>query len=204
VFSCPPNKRLEYSNQLLRTVEQVGFIENGSTVTHLVMMGNELCINATLAAASLLGPSSSMHTSGLDSLIHINNKNDTTSISFNLPHKHEGNLVVFEGIGFICENTAQNSPDGLTKEILRAYCEQYKVGAFGLIQYQANKIKPYVYVKDVDSLVAETACGSGSIATSIVTGYENIIQPTGKSILVERQSDNNQVTVSAQVTPLDT
>lgn len=167
------------------------------------MMGGELCINATIAAASLLGPRATMYTSGLNSPIGIINQSNTTTISCVLPHKRIENVVVFEGIGFICENSAQKSPKKPTKKILRAYCDQYNVGAFGLIQYRGNVIKPYVYVREVDSLVAETACGSGSIAASIVTGHSDIIQPTGKSIHIRYRPDSNQVTVSAHVEPVN-
>lgn len=199
VFDCAVDERIKISNQLLKTVEQVGFIENDSTVTRLVMMGGELCINATIATASLLGPNATMYTSGLGSSIQVVNQNNITNISFALPYKREGNIVIFEGIGFICEDSTDKPSIEPTKEILRAYCDQYDIGAFGIIRYQTNTIKPYVYVKEVDSFVAETACGSGSIATSIVTGYEDIIQPTGKSIRVEYDSNSEQVTVSAQV-----
>lgn len=143
-----------------------------------------------------------MHTSGLNSPINVVNQSSTTNISFALPYERKGNVVVFEGIGFICEDSTQKSSSEPTKEMLSAYCDQYNTGAFGLIQYRANTIKPYVYVKDVDSLVAETACGSGSIATSIVTGYKDIIQPTGKSIHVKYHFGSDKVTVSAQVESL--
>ncbi len=171
-------------------------------MNRLVMMGGELCINATIAAASLLHTGSTIHTSGLDSLIHVVNQGSMTSISFALPYKRIENVIIFEGIGFICEDNVQNSSIKETREILKTYCDKYSIEAFGMIEYQANTIKPYVYVKNVDSLVAETACGSGSIAASIVTGYKDIIQPTGKIIHVERHSDSNQVTVSAQVQPI--
>ena len=53
------------------------------------------------------------------------------------------------------------------------------------------KINPIVWVKTVDTLYYETACGSGSLATAIYTSYiekENtfeIIQPSNYSIFVE-------------------
>ena len=202
VFDCPLDERAKTSNQLLADVEQVGFVENDLGATRLVMMGGELCINASIAAASLLKTGLTMSTSGLQSLVHTINQNDSTEISIALPYKREGNIIVFEGIGFVCENATEKSSIQPTKEMLRAYCGQYSVGAFGLIQYQDNTIKPYVYVKDVDSLVAETACGSGSIATSIVTGYEDIIQPTGESIHVRYKPGTDQVAISAHVQPL--
>lgn len=74
---------------------------------------------------------------------------------------------------------------------------QYKLPAFGIIECRGNAITPHVYVVDTGSLVDESACGSGSIATSVVTGLEEIIQPSGETIKVKRSGD--VFTVSAQV-----
>ncbi|MBI4918672.1 hypothetical protein HY837_01990 [archaeon] len=64
--------------------------------------------------------------------------------------------------------------------------------AFGAIIYQNNRITPYVFVSRVDSLVKETACGSGSVAFSLFSGKNKIIQPTGKAIFVRKNSQKSK------------
>ena len=48
VYNCSEKQRKKISRELLKNVEQVGFISKNK----LIMMGDELCINGTLAFAS--------------------------------------------------------------------------------------------------------------------------------------------------------
>ena len=77
------------------------------------------------------------------------------------------------------------------------FADKYGLPAFGAIVYEKNKIIPYVYVKNVNSFVKETACGSGSIAFSLFSEYKNIIQPTGEVISIRIKKD--KIFVSAEV-----
>ena len=54
VWGCPPDEQVAVSKQLLESgdAEQVGFITDEHDITYLMMMGDELCINATLALAA--------------------------------------------------------------------------------------------------------------------------------------------------------
>jgi len=52
-------------------------------------------------------------------------------------------------------------------------------------------------VRKIDSFVKETACGSGSIAFSIFSGYKKIIQPTGKVINIRIKKD--KILINAEV-----
>ncbi|MDD5147705.1 MAG: hypothetical protein PHV63_04130 [Candidatus Daviesbacteria bacterium] len=52
-------------------------------------------------------------------------------------------------------------------------------------------------MKATNSLFEETACGSGSIACSLTTGFNNIIQPTGETIFVKFKG--TKFTVGAKV-----
>ena len=53
------------------------------------------------------------------------------------------------------------------------------------------KINPVVWVKDIDTVFYETACGSGSLATAIYNYYNckeemlEIIQPSGYTVNIE-------------------
>lgn len=194
VWNCPEDKRLELAKKLLDEVEQVGFVSEENGIPRLRMMGNELCINATVALASEK-PKGTLFTSGLTSQVNYSNAEET-SIELDLPYKRIDNIVLFEGIGYLCTNKEIE----VTKELLSDLARKYNLPAFGVILYNNEKIKPYVYVAETNSLFQETACGSGSIATSIVTGYEKIVQPTGNTISVKRVAD--KVVVTAKVTQI--
>lgn len=53
------------------------------------------------------------------------------------------------------------------------------------------KINPVVWVKDIDTVFYETACGRGSLGTAIYNYYKNkdenleLIQPSGYSINID-------------------
>ncbi len=185
MWDYPKWQKKQLVKKYLGEVEQIGFVEKSNGITSLKMMGNELCINATLALVSQLGNRGKLKTSGLDQEIKFKNINGVSYLEFPLPFNKKDNVILFPGIGFICSNTAVN----LNKKKLSSLAKKFSLPAFGLILYQENKIKPYIYVKETDSLVEETACGSGSIACSIVTGYSKIIHPTGQSILVRQRGD---------------
>jgi len=191
VYNCPENKRQSVSKQLLKYTEQVGFV-NGSK---LEMMGGELCINATLAFASTLNKKGQLYASGINSPIDYINYANKTAINLPLKYKRAGNIILFEGIGFIITKKK------IGRKVLSKLCRKYGLPAFGVIDYNKNSIFPYVYVKKTSSFVKETACGSGSIAFSIFSGKRKIIQPTGKAIYVKLEKE---IKVSAQVSEKET
>lgn len=182
-WDCPKRQRSEIIKKYLGEVEQVGFAEKSSEISCLRMMGNELCINGTLALASQLGRRGILLTSGTNKPVSFENKSGITSIEIPLNFRKEENIILFEGIGFICSE----KPIPFIKKLLIDLAEKYSLPAFGLLIRQKNRIKPFVYVKNTDSLFEETACGSGSITCSILTGYSKIIQPTGQSITVQQK-----------------
>ncbi len=70
------------------------------------------------------------------------------------------------------------------------------------------KINPIIWVKTVDTLYYETACGSGSLATAIYKNYTTkkkefkIKQPSGYTIKVKLNIEKNYIkeaVVSGQV-----
>jgi hypothetical protein len=190
VSDCPDDERFSVSNSLLAEVEQVGYVNTRDALAALMMMGGELCVNATLALAAQLSAEGQLYTSGLSTKVNFRNENGLTSIEFPMSYKRSGKVVLLPGIGFEC--TAESfTPD---KSRFIEQCNQYSLPAFGVIQYEENRITPYVYVKETDSLVKETACGSGSIAVSLVVGRSDIVQPTGKTIKVERSYGTFKVT----------
>jgi len=182
VWNCARAEQLAVAQHLLTEVEQVGFVREEDGVQCLEMMGGELCINATLALASLGGEEGALQVSGASDAVMFRNA-DITAISVPLPHTQTGKVVLFEGIGYIC----QEGFGEVSKEFLVAHARAHNLPAFGAVGYEGARIRPTVYVADTDSLCEESACGSGSIALSILTGARDIEQPTGERISVERE-----------------
>lgn len=181
VWNCPSDQKKKVIDRYLGKVEQVGFIEETKKgLSKLVMMGDELCINSTLSLASQLPNSGLLLTSGINKPIRYENIGKNTYIELDITFKKIGNIILLPGIGFICTNI---KPE-ISKSYLAKSANKYNLPAFGIVFYQNNKITPYVFVKGTDSLFEETACGSGSIACALVTGFRNIIQPTGEVITV--------------------
>jgi hypothetical protein len=160
------------------------------------MMGNELCVNATLAFAKKIGDKRGLiKTSGVESAVIYSNIGEMTSATFALNPQviRDRNIVLFDGIGYVCSD----NPVVPTQTYLADLAEEFKLPAFGIARYQGDSLQPYVYVKQTDSVIPETACGSGSIALSLITGARNITQVTGQRITVLR--NGNQFTVTAKV-----
>lgn len=190
-------------------IEQVGYLSDELRPPIFTMMGNELSVNGLLAAAKDLrfANGSIVGVGGLA----VNFRDTPGQTSITLPLKHDiekrGNetVITFGAIGYIVSATE------LTKENLRKRmqeeCEARKLPAFGYIWSYLNLIRPYVYVKETDSLVAETACGSGSVAAYIAAAMgglrapSDVVQPSGEAITVWLRDSVEQIfTISAGVT----
>jgi len=191
VYDCPEKERGKTAKNLLKEVEQVGFISESSKIQ---MAGNELCINAILAFASTLQKEGKLTTSGIKNSIHYFNKQNLTTIQIPLKFIKKENVVLFEGIGYALFN--KNEKSKVDKQEVLELAKKYNLPAFGVIIYEKDRITPYVYVKAVDSFVKETACGSGSVAFSLFSGINNVVQPTGKTISVKR---NKFLEITAEV-----
>ncbi len=191
-------------------VEQVGFISPKEK--KLQMAGGEFCVNATRCAIweYLKGNSGEIElsVSGYKGKIRggINEQKDVyvdleinQKISDMIEKRDEFNLVKLDGIllavvdeenskGYIRdlrknENKAKNE----WKEIMKRF--DTPENAVGIIllerENEKTKINPIIWVKTIDTLYYETACGSGSLATAIdknnVEGIEflKIWQPSG-------------------------
>jgi histidine racemase len=198
VYDCPIKDRVKLVNKLLKKVEQVGFISKNSELPRMQMMGGELCINATLAFASTLKKKGILKTSGVKNPVEYINEKDQTTIKVPLEYEQKENIILFKGIGFVIFDKKEKSK--ITKTEIKRYSQKFKLPAFGAIIYKGNQIVPYVYVSSgVESFVKETACGSGSIAFSLFSGKNKVIQPTGKTILIKK---GKLVEIKAKVTEI--
>lgn len=197
VWGCPKELKKGIIDKYLGEVEQIGFVSNNKTPIPIFnMMGEEFCGNATIAFASTLKKNGKFKTSGISKLVDYKNNNNSTSISVFLPHKIHNNIVIFEGIGYLCINKQMK----IKKDYLENMCNKYNLPAFGVAICINNKLTPYVYVKNTNSFFKETSCGSGSIAANIIFGLNEIIQLSEEKILIKR--DKNKFTLTTKVTLL--
>ncbi len=196
VWNCLRANRPILIKKNLGKVEQIGFVTKQGDDYQLEMMGNELCINGTIALASILGRSGNLLASGIDKKIKYSNSENLTKICLPINPVKVGKDILLSGIGFTCMT---KKPKNL-KVFLKRCTQKYDLPAFGLIIYKKNKITPYVYVKGTNTLFKETACGSGSIALNVAKNYANIIQPTREKITIKRS--RGYFEVSAKVTEI--
>ena len=98
---------------------------------------------------------------------------------------------------------------GLSMERIIVKTNSLAIGVILLEKFNKKiKINPIVWVKKINTLYYETACGSGSIATAIYKNIFNnqkefkIIQPSGYYINIELDFINNymkKIIVSGKV-----
>ncbi len=200
-----PEKRIELAQNAIESdyAEQVGFVTYGA-LPELEMMGDELCVNGTIAFASTLEREGTLKASGMEGVVdYRNNSSGLTEITFNLPYKRdtykkEGDVILFDGIGYLYAGANETMAE---ESVLWELSKRYNRPAFGLARVSMAeylpRLEPLVYVDKIGSCVVETACGSGSIAVNIVTGAREIAQRTGGIISVSRY--NGGFTVSAEV-----
>jgi len=183
VFSETKREKQSFISRKLMSqnpkIEQVVFIEKNRIQT----MGEELCINGSLAGAYLIDiPIVTI--SGLDEPVKFVKKNKFISGQFPrylLQNKKE-NIIQLTGIVYIISNNKKLA----NKKFLKKLANSYKAPASGIIFYQTNTIKPLIYVKNTNSLVWEKACGSGSLSYSLFSGYSKIKQPSGQYITIKK------------------
>lgn len=166
------SKRLMSSNP---KIEQVVFIEKNRIQT----MGNELCINGSLAGAYLMD-SDVIEISGLNEPVKFNKQKKFISGRFPLSilQSKTKNIIQLAGIIYIISNNKKLA----NKAYLEKLADKYNAPASGIIIYNQNKIIPIIYVRETNSLVWENACGSGSLAYSLFSKYSIIKQPSGSNI----------------------
>lgn len=215
-------------------VEQVGFIKNTPSY-RLVMAGGEFCGNATRSTAYLilrgkpgqiliqLSGTKQTLKAGVDK-----NGNAWTQIPLsqnNLIQSKSGfSLVNLEGISQVITpfprsiiNQPQLKRAGL--KILQQLNLTTTVPAAGVTFYSQTpkgiQINPVVWVRNIQTLFCETACGSATAALGIITALNSnksvvnlpIIQPTNQIISVSTFLANRSVkavTISSPIQIIST
>ncbi|HBB56542.1 TPA: hypothetical protein DEW47_00655 [Patescibacteria group bacterium] len=155
------------------TIEQVGFwvrAKDKNNDGRLEMAGGEFCGNALRCLAMLIKNDTGktkirLESSGQDNFIEATVEDNTSEIKLSLNNfRCSKNSCFLTGIAYFITN----------KEIIKSEAKKLLVKnynnfpASGVISYKKNKnifsIKPIIWVKDIDTLIEETACGSGTMA----------------------------------------
>lgn len=207
------------------SVEQVLFVQKRGDLVHAQMAGGEFCGNAARALGYVLADgkesTQTFTMSGLSKPISVDVKTDYAKLRMQTAMRHEkvklGNssvsVVHLEGIShavmepkhplfyFLKEYAARPDRWGTVKHVLDDLGLSTQPAA-GLIFAEKNgvgtKITPYVFVRDIETLYAETACASGSLATASVLGKNTpISQPSGETLGVSLKPNGR--TVKAEV-----
>ncbi len=202
-------------------VEQVGFINNNGK-KELQMAGGEFCGNATRSAAYnyLHGMQGKIQicVNAKDTIIAGIDKNKKAWCEIPLyknsniiTEKENGVFIVeMKGITIIViqefkvKKYLRNK--NKLKQMGRNLIDNYNLvnnSAVGVMfcekEKEKIKINPIVWVKDIDTLFYETACGSGSTAVCMVESYLkkqsqkiDILQPSGLIITASVDYKNNK------------
>lgn len=199
-----------------KEVEQVGFISKKEK--QLEMAGGEFCVNATRCAIweYLNGDCGEIEikVSGCKDYL-IGGITEQKEVYVNMPiHKRLSDLIEKKGkfhlvkldgilLGVVDEEASKTEIKKLKEDEEKAKLELKKMmqtfeiseKAVGIILLEKEemklKINPVIWVKTIDTLYYETACGSGSLATAIyknrIQGVENleVMQPSGDYINIK-------------------
>ena len=173
-------------------VEQVGYLQGSK----FQMMGGELSINGLISGAFLLSQTGQIN--GLNYVV------TPSTITLTFPNSlikrvdKVNNIVELEGIIYqvIAGLPATKNISLKTKNLLKKLATSSP--ASGIIYYQSGRIKPLVFVKTTNSYVWENACGSGSLATALITSNQQVIQPSGQIINFQFTNKNIVVTTTAK------
>ncbi len=192
------------------TIEQVGFFERpvdpGADI-RLQMMGGEFCGNAARCAGYVWGAETGnthvrLEVSGLSGFVDVDTRPDRTTLrlpgSFFLDAARADHTIVdLAGIRHVI---VEGKGDATTAgELIRRYRESHPAVGIMYLQRagQALHLTPFVWVRETDTLIPETACGSGTIAVAVAehgstrTAAARITQPTGETYSVRLHHDGS-------------
>jgi diaminopimelate epimerase len=188
------------------TIEQVGFLGAArlkNTDFHLQMMGGEFCGNAARCAAlhlaSVKNKSKILFTvSGFDAPVSAIIRGSWVELNLpgsflkNIRTLPGGQLVSMEGISFFVTSKPLSFKN--VKAAIKKFGKSSAAAGVIIIK-QTPKfygIIPWVWVGSTKTLVAETACASGSLAAAIVFYMKDygkssylITQPSGERYQVK-------------------
>lgn len=207
--SLPPDLRVSTAQKIMnlnKEIEQVGFLSTTPESDYdieLGMMGGEFCVNAARCAAFIWNQMTAsekvlLKVSGLDSILRSTVVDDEVTLFFpknflNSKSKvDEGMLIDFLGISFLVSDEKFLGKD--FDLLIKKYGSESP--AFGLVTIteETNNrfgITPLIWVRDTETVIEESGCGSGSLAACLVyrEKYNNdntfsVIQPSGSDYTI--------------------
>ena len=225
-----PNRRKEINDEIMKLyndfVEQVGFVNTDINNTELMMAGGEFCGNATRSAVKYYlndkKGNLSMKVSGVPE--RLNTGMDEYGNAWvdmpvikgayeNSVRRVDDNTAIVRMYGIthvVMESGDVNSK--YSKEELKQYAygileslDLLKEDAAGVMFVNRLddvniEIAPVVFVRAINTLFYETACGSGTTAVGVYesarlkTGIDtNILQPSGNTINVKTEADDKNI-----------
>lgn len=210
------DERIKINNKIMESdssIEQVGFLGDNKDSPELVMAGGEFCGNATRSAVYyyLNGKDGNM-TLKVNQKDYIQagvkdgdawceiplcfDRNIVESIDdgiYQVNMKGMTSIVVLEDKATLYLNNKQTIKDE-AMSLIKKYNLQNSEAVGVMFLEKLNdllKINPIVWVRDINTLFYETACGSGTTATVIVKSYlqnadisMDILQPSSYVITV--------------------
>jgi histidine racemase len=171
------------------------------------MMGGEFCINALRSLwfwiyKTLWNTKFKLESSGTNKIFPVQIE---TRVSIHLPKDYLVNkienwlmLVELEWISHFVKNIAKIDWDEQKfKRLFYRLLKKHSLiiknqPAIGLILIdEFNKIYPLIFVREINSFIFESACGSGTLATFIAKEKKinTFIQPSNYIYLVEERED---------------
>lgn len=200
------NQKIFSTNKL---VEQIGYVFQKNNQYYFEMMGNEFSGNGCRAATFFLLKNTpaqiNFFASGINKPIIgqlINNyvtvSMPSPKIIFNQIDNSTYSTIFIGTLMIISSNTIKNIP-----KLIKQYSSQYS--AIGFMEYQTinNNINliPRFWVKNTNTLVNETACGSGSIvlAKLLQLKIAQIWQPSGFPLVIKFKNQSISLGGQAQL-----
>lgn len=198
-------RRVSSAQKIMRGasfVEQVGFLDRSALpYPTFSMMGEELSLIGSLAAGYKLlsGKTGQIRflSSGVSGPITVKLNRLTCNLQFPAIQviKQKPNRVSLGGITFQIIDRLPKDQVLLTNEQELLQQMLFNSPAAGIVFYQENQIYPVVKVKKTNTLVWESACGSGSVAFYFISGCSKVVQPSGAVLTVSRENDTLQLSV---------
>lgn len=203
-------------------IEQCCFVtlpRDPKAVARVEMFGGEFCGNATRSVVWMITKGVNyaglIEVSGVERPLEFRVNDGEVKVEMPLPKGKtlvrsvsEGTLVQLDGISQLVVTRRQDkqTPRELLEDLLKS--NKYDLSsqpAVGVSYYDqtSGKAEFCVWVKDVDTIFDETACGSGTSAIGVAVANEtgqsvnmNVIQPSGETIRTEASYAEGKVNKS--------
>lgn len=219
VFGIEKNleKRKQINNEIMSqnpNVEQVGFVNLDKSSPELMMAGEEFCGNATRSTAWLVLDGKlgeiKIKVSGVNSKLNagVDNQGNAWAQMPIFPEKDKvksnpngSSVVSMEGITHVVVQDiyTEKNPEELKRiafSILQKEGLDNSVAAAGVMFISKSdkgiKLRPVVWVRDIQTLFYESACGSGTTAVGLLEAQKengsvslSVIQPSGMPIKID-------------------